>query len=274
MRRFNFCLLLFCLGLFSACSGMLYFPSSHVFSDPAQMGYPKKDLTIDVGDNETLSAWYFSAHKKPVTNLVIFFHGNAENMTSHWATTRFLLDENIDVIVFDYRGYGKSSGSPSPEKTVQDGIAVVRWAQLKFPKLKITLFGQSLGGAVCLRTAWELRNEVKFKQIVVESTFLSYKKAGQRVLAKPWITWPFQWLSFLFLSDTWAPKERIKDLSPTPIFVIHGTADQTIDYDLGQMVFETALQPKEFWSVDGAGHTQSLWLKDDSTRKKFLSLFK
>ena len=109
------------------------------------------------------------------------------------------------------------------------------------------------------RSLVELKKEVPVRLVVIDSSFISYRDAGQGVLSHAWVTWLFQPLAQVLLSDRWAPEKRVAELAPTPLVVMHGNRDQVIDYDLGEDLFKAAGEPKEFWRVEGGRHIDAFW---------------
>lgn len=244
----------------SGCSSLLYYPTKERLSDPARFRHKPQDVFFQTEDGLKLHGWYFKTPKRPAKATVLFFHGNAQNLTSHFLALYWMLDQGFDYFIFDYRGYGESEGEPSPEGTIKDGKAAVAWiAQNKDPGTQLVIFAQSLGGAVGLRVACEMKDAVPYKAVIVDSTFPSYKKVARKALNKVWITWPFQWVTYLVLSDRYAPKSCIRDIAPRPLLVVHGTADRTVDFSLGEEVYELARDPKEFWRIEGGHHTDFLF---------------
>lgn len=253
----------------SGCSGLLYFPSRQLHYDPARLQLKPEEVFFPSANGAKLFGWYFKNRagvKARAT--VVFFHGNAENLSSHYLNSVWLLDHPYDLFVFDYQGYGRSEGSPSPEKTVRDGIAALDWVRARAPGRPIVVFGQSLGGAVALRSVIESPAQVKF--LAVDSTFPSYRSMGRQVLSRSWITWPLQWLGWLVMSDTWAPAGRIAEISPIPLLVIHGEMDQVVEIKMGERIFAEAGEPKEFWRIPSGGHTDIFAIQDPGYKKKFL----
>ena len=168
-----------CLAL-TGCSSLLYHPTHHQYFDPLKLGLKPDVVTFASEDGVRLSGWYFQNrdHKLPKA-LVVFFHGNAENMTSHYTTLVFLLAHEIDFFIFDYRGYGLSEGHPTPRGTVDDGIAALRWARFHITdvlrkEVPIVVFGQSLGGAIALKSVIEAKDRIPIGEVIVDSTFSSY----------------------------------------------------------------------------------------------------
>lgn len=265
----KFSVLIVVLGLSCGCSSMLYQPHNKQIYDPTRIGHSPSEVVIKTEDNEQIYAWYFKA-KKP-KGLILHFHGNAENLSSHFASLEWVVEQGYSFLIFDYRGYWKSTGVTSPFGTIKDGRAVLKWGAQESDQLKVPLvvFGQSLGGAVALRSVIESKKDVQPDLVIVESTFSSYKKAASSVIGNTWL-WPFKWLSYLVMDDEWAPKGHLDQLSPIPLVVMHGTKDQVIDYELGESVFEQSRSPKEFWSVKDGLHINSFWMHKHKWKKKFL----
>lgn len=259
------------LFLFSfwGCSSLLYHPRHQLFHDPAKLNLKPQDVEFSSDDGTLLHGWYFEG-KQPSRGLIVFFHGNGENITSHYLTLLFVLEHGFDFFIFDYQGYGKSDGFASPSGTIADGKAALRRAYQIRPDLPLIVYGQSLGGAVAIRSVYEMKKELPIRLLIVDSTFSSYQDVARDVLAKGWLGWPFQWLPYIVLSDRYAPEDMIGEIHPIPLVVIHGTNDQIINYRFGERVFALAKDPKEFWTVEGGYHIDSLWRKEGNIKQKFL----
>src|SRR5262249_1447782 len=138
------------------------------------------DYFVPTADGENLHVWRFEPEKPAAKRAVwVQFHGNAENQTSHFANLFPAVQNGYDLVTFDYRGYGQSTGIPSPAGTVEDGKTILRWVKKNYPDLPIVVFGQSLGGAIAMRTLEDLGNEVPIQFLVLDSTFGSYRAAGR-----------------------------------------------------------------------------------------------
>lgn len=262
------------LGTASACSSLLYYPDNTSYVKREKVPSAVEDIWIPVGpaaEGEKIHGWYFHSKKtKSPRAVIVFFHGNGENLTSHFQALYWLVDHEFDFMVFDYRGYGESSGTPSPENTVEDGKAVLRFMKQKASGSRLVVFGQSLGGAVALRVAGELRGEIPMSMVAVDSTFHSYQAVAKKVLASNFLTWLLQPFATLALSDEFAPEHFIANISPVPLLVIHGTEDETVAFELGQKVFELGKEPKEFWAVPGGTHIDAFIRKEGGYRARFL----
>lgn len=248
----------------AGCSSLLYHPSDREYFSAKDFGLRVEDLQLG-----PLHAWHVRAGQERPHGLVVFFHGNAENLTSHFSTLAWLPAEGFEYLIFDYRGYGKSAGKPTPERTVEDGRRVLEWAMKQ--DLPLVLFGQSLGGAVLLRSlqeaeaGWNEKQRSKVRLVAIEASFSSYTNAGQSVLAQSWVTWPFQWLSNILLSDRHAPKSEGDSLSWAGQYswlVIHGSEDRTIEPRLGRELFDSLPDPKRWILTPGGGHISAFWIHD------------
>lgn len=253
------------------CSSLLYYPTryEHVYRN--RMPIKPEDVAFTSEDGTKLHGWYFKAKsEKPKNCSILFFHGNAQNLSTHFFALYSAPNRGYDYFIFDYRGYGHSDElAPSPETTVRDGKAALRWLKARHPERPIVVFGQSLGGAVALRTVIEMKDEIAPKAVYVDSTFSSYRAVGRNVLSKSWITWLFQPLAYLLLRDRWAPERELDRLPPIPLVVIHGDKDPTVDYSMGERLFAKASEPKEFWRIPGGQHTDFMWRDGGAHAEKF-----
>lgn len=239
------------------CTSKLYHPDSVYRIIPTQFKQkaPQEVLFYNKS-GVALTGWYFKSGPRP-KGQILFFHGNSQNMTTHFATLHWVIEKGYDLFIFDYQGYGKSAGKPSPKGTLLDGEAALRWLYEKNPKVPIIVFGQSLGGAIAMRTVIEVRHQnppIPIAAVVVDSTFLSYKSAAASVLSHHWQTWLFQPFAYLLMSDHYAPKSRVKEIAPTPLLIFHGDQDKVISYNRGQKIYKKAGEPKTFITTPGGRH--------------------
>jgi len=254
----------------SGCGSLLYAPNNALYADPKQVQMAYEEVIFQSEDSK-LHGWYFSqtAFAKP-RGMVLFFHGNGQNRSSHFLALRWLIEKGYDYFIFDYRGYADSEGKATAEHTVKDGVAALDYLLKRNPELPLGIFAQSLGGAVAMRSVVEYKKEYgnfpdPLKVMILDSTFLSYRRAAAGVLSKHAITFLFQPFSLL-VSDEWAPIS-VKDQFPRiPVAVLHGTNDQLIDEDLGKEVFDAFQGPKEFKEVTGGTHISAMFEASDEYR--------
>lgn len=254
----------------SGCSGLLYYPSRHLHFDPAQFQLKPEEVHFTSADGTKLFGWLFRAGQARPKGVFILYHGNAENLSSHYLNMIWVLKEGYDLFAFDYRGYGRSEGSPSPEGTVRDGEAALRWLHARYPKTPLVIMGQSLGGAIALRNAVDLKAEIPFKAVVLEGAFASYRGIARDVLTRSWISWPFQWLGWLVMSDRYSADGEIGKISPVPLLVMHAEGDGVVPLKFGEKIFWQAGEPRTLWKIPGDGHTDVFYRHGAVYQQKLL----
>jgi hypothetical protein len=271
MKIMRLGLLISLASLLTACSSFLYYPSRIKYVKPESLKYPPEELTFYQDDqkNEKLVAWHFKTPGK-AKGIFLIFHGNAQNVSTHFWTLYWALDKGYDIFIFDYPGYGGSKGEPTPMNTLDSGRRAIEYVQNKWPDEKIMIMGQSLGGAIALRAVADLENRKNICAFVADSTFTSYTKVGQTALAHTWLTWPFQWLPYLVLSNRFSPKGKIDKISPIPLLVVHRKDDPIVASSLGRQVFDEAKEPKQLAILEGNGHTDEFIGADRVENQKML----
>ena len=255
-------LFLFNLLFLTSCNHLLYPAERQAFVEQKSIRPIPQDIYIPVLKNDKnsfLHAWYFSANSKIKKGLVVHFHGNGQNLTTHFLFMNWIIEYGYDYLIFDYRGYGASSDEQATQlKTVQDGEAIFNYLHENYQGVPIIAFGQSLGSNVLVRTLQEL-NQKGFKEllpsvVVLESSFLSYQQAGSSVLGQKWFLYPLKPLVYLALSDEWSAANLIKFTPEIPALFFHGNKDSIIDYKLGKKNYELWPGEKIFITQEEGGH--------------------
>jgi uncharacterized protein len=155
-----------------ALNSMRYFPERRVTSTPADVGLDYGELEIETEDGERLHGWLVRAFA-PTRGHVLLCHGNAGNVGDRVVHAALLSEAGFDVLLFDYRGYRRSTGSPSEEGTYRDARAARAVLGDRAPGLYV---GESLGGAVALALACEAPPA----GLVLQSTFTSVRDMARR----------------------------------------------------------------------------------------------
>jgi alpha-beta hydrolase superfamily lysophospholipase len=253
-----------------SCTSLLYYPSNALYVDLNKLKNKPEEVKTILDDGLEIMGWYFHTPKKPAKAVVLFFHGNAENRSTHFWTLYWLLDHGYDLTIFDYPGYGQSDGDPSPESTVKMAAHVIKRIKARNPKLPLVVYGQSLGGAIAQRAVWEIRDELKPDMLIIDGSFNSYRSIARRMLAKHFMTWLFQPIGWLVMNDKWAPGNKIGELKGVPVIVIHSKTDQVIPYDQGVKIFEAAAEPKQLWLRETGVHIHTYSGKEGEKFKEKL----
>lgn len=266
-------LILLAAALSMGCTNVFLQPDSVLRYLPDQKEGAWQDVRFKSADGTELLGLWFSAKKTPSKGVIVHFHGNAENMTSHYLSVYWLAAEGYDVFVFDYRGYGGSKGKKSLAGAIEDGAAALRVARGRAggAAQRLIVLGQSLGGALAL-AALERDGGEGVRGVILDSTFASYRKVARLKLGGFWLTWPLQYpLSALLISDRWAPQRLILRRKPVPLLVMHATGDPVVPYAQGRRLFDLAPAPKEFWKLESEGHTEALYVLASKYRPPLLA---
>ncbi len=251
-----------CAVLLSGCTHLLYPADRSPFVIQEKIRPIPNDVYVPVGtENSFLHAWHFPAQTKS-KGLVIHFHGNGQNLTTHFLFFKWLADHGYDYLIFDYRGYGASSDKEASQaKTVEDGQAIFKYANDNFPNLKVIAIGQSLGSNVLVRTLQELNEKKLFKYlpklVVLDSSFLSYQQAARSVLSQRWFLYLLKPFTYLAISDQWSAKNKLALTPNIPALFFHGTDDPLVNYELGKKNFDLWPGPKVFLTQPGGSHTSA-----------------
>jgi fermentation-respiration switch protein FrsA (DUF1100 family) len=198
-------------------------------------------------------------------------HGNAENLSTHVNSVLWLIKEGFNLFIFDYRGYGRSQGSPSIKGVHVDAEAALEslLSRPDMDKEQIIVLGQSIGGAIAVYTVANTPYKDRISVLVIDSAFSSYRLIAREKLAQVFITWPFQYPLSLFFNDDYSPIKWIKKVSPVPVLIIHGEKDPVVPEHHGQMLYDAALPPKDFWKTSAPGHVRSF--ADEEVREKLVA---
>lgn len=219
--------------------GLIYFPDRTVRVTPSDMGLTYEDLELTTADGERIHAWHIPA-ADPQAPWLLFCHGNAGNLSNRVERAMVLNRMGVNLLLFDYRGYGRSSGVPSEAGLTRDAQACWNWIRERTGPERIVVMGESLGGGVASALAAENRPA----GLILESTFTSAVDLGAELY--PWL--PVRMLS----RNRFDTRSRLPRVG-CPVLVLHSPEDETIPYAHGRALFEAASEPKQFADLVG-GH--------------------
>ncbi|MEK6556313.1 MAG: alpha/beta hydrolase [Bdellovibrionota bacterium] len=296
----------------SGCGHLFYYPDRVLYFDPKKHKLEYQEVHFKSLDGTEIVGWYFKAQPwvpgkavsskvvgSKATNLkakdsvvkptlqnrwpaqrarknrtVIHFHGNAQNVSSHFSQLYWMTQFGYDYFILDYRGYGGSRGEPKHKGVQEDVVASIEYIlgggpTGEVPK-QVILYGQSLGGASLLGAFDNIKDKSKIEAVIVEGAFSSYQRIARRKMSSWWLSWPFQWLPYLVLSDRYSGDKNIEKISPIPLLVIHGKADKIVEPNEGQDIFKRGQEPKQLWMIDGADHLQSYFVEQGAYQDKLI----
>ncbi len=222
-------------------------PSPVLQTTPDRLGMPFEELRIPVESGGELYAWWIPAEKIGA-HTVMYLHGNFGNIGHNLDHTRRLHDMGYNVLLPDYRGYGRSSnGQPTEARVYEDAEAA--WQYLLkargVPPQRAFIYGHSLGGAIAIDLA------VKHPEaagLIVESTFTSMQAMGEL---------KYDYLPVgLLLNQRFDSLQKIPGLK-IPVLLIHGTWDEKVPVAMARQLYDAAPQPKQLLLIEGGEHSNS-----------------
>ncbi|MDD2236114.1 MAG: alpha/beta fold hydrolase [Kiritimatiellae bacterium] len=227
----------------------LYHPHRRIEQTPAEAGLNFEEITLVTADDCRLNAWWLPNPEACVT--VLMCHGNTGNMGDCLPRIADLHAMGAHVLLFDYRGYGKSRGLPTERGLCRDAAAAYEWLRTtqydNAEQPPIILFGHSLGGAVAVKTAVDK----PVAGLILESTFTSIREIAL-------VLYPFipPW-AVRFINQRFDSLSRIASVQ-APILIAAASEDTLVPEAMGRRLFEHAREPKQFCELSG-DHITSGW---------------
>lgn len=235
----------FLLLVYLGQPSMIYYPNipgKDLQATPGEAGLDFEEVQLQTRDGVELHGWYLPATDPEA--VLLFLHGNAGNISHRLDSLRIFNALGLSVLIFDYRGYGRSEGRPSEEGTYRDAEAA--WSYLVEERgwraEQIVVFGRSLGAAI----AAQLSGKNSPRGLILESAFTSVPDFAAEIY--PYL--PVRLLS-RYHYDTLKHLRRVS----CPVLVIHSPDDEIIPFRHGRAVFRAADEPKTFLQISG-GHNE------------------
>ena len=213
-------------------------PGRALDASPGDIGLDYNDVSLTTSDNERLHGWYIPA--EPSKGVLLFFHGNAGNISHRLDSIRTFHELGLDTLIIDYRGYGQSTGKASEQGTYLDAQAA--WDYLVdthgIPADRIIVFGRSLGGAI---GTW-LGVQNTPAAVIIESSFSSGVDIARRL-------YPF--LPVHLITRLQYPVADYASQLNCPVLVVHSRHDEIIPFTMGQAIYAAVKQEKKFLELRG-----------------------
>ena len=250
LRRLRRWAVLLCITYVGIVVVFLFLERRLVFvPTPASQEWLKPDdprtqeVSFPSGDGNTIHAWWIPP-ESPQRGAILFAHGNGGNLT-HRGKVASALRESLGagVLMFDYPGYGKCTGTPTEEGCYASAEAAYKWLtdEQKVAPERVILYGESLGGG----PAVEMATRHEHRALVLVFPFASLPAAAK--------------FHYPFLPVHTLMRTRFDNLSKIgnckrPVFIVHGTDDRVIPFGQSEQLFAAANEPKELLRLDGKGH--------------------
>jgi pimeloyl-ACP methyl ester carboxylesterase len=241
----NFVVILF--GLYVMIGSALYFFQEKILFLPTTLeqdyqyesDYSFEELFLITDDDVTINALHFKVNNPK--GVILYFHGNASDLSRWGKVTEYFVAKQYDVLVMDYRTYGKSTGTLSEEAFYKDAQYCYDYLLKEYSETEITLYGRSLGTGI----ASYIASGNQPKQLILETPYYSILDVAEHRFPM----FPLEKLlkyhfpTFQFLSKT-----------TCPITIIHGTEDSVVPYNSGQKLLELGLDKLKFITIEGGNH--------------------
>ncbi len=235
-----------CLLVFVFQARLVYFPDRSRGPGPDALGLDFEELELTASDGVRLHGWFLPAQEP--RGALLFCHGNAGNVSHRLFAARVFHDMRVAVLLFDYRGYGRSEGSPSEEGTYRDAEAAYDFLRGRgFEPGRIALYGESLGGAVAI----ELARRRHVACALIESAFTSVPDLGAEL---------YRWLPVRPLARIRYDNARKIGALGIPLLLVHSPQDEIVPFAHAERLFEGAGEPKELVRTEG-GHNDGGFLR-------------
>lgn len=223
-------------------SHLVYFPTRELIADPSAIGVSYEEVGIETQDGLRLHGWFIPAREARAT--LLFLHGNAGNISHRLDSLRIFHGLGLEVLIVDYRGYGRSEGRPSEEGTYHDARAAWRYLvdERGVAPERIVLFGRSIGAAIATALAVERRPGA----LILESGFTSIPDLAGDLY--PWL--PARWLARLHY-DT---RARLPEIA-APALIVHSRDDEIIRFAHAEALYAAAREPKALLVLRGTHNT-------------------
>ncbi len=250
------------LGGKAAGNELFYFPTHDEPATPETWGYKYETFDFKSTDGTPLHGWFIPTKAKVPKGTVVFSHGNAGSMGYHLGFVTWFAEASYNVIMYDYRGFGKSGGTVDRRGMINDVKAAFNYtfSRKDIDPSKVVSFGHSLGGAQSVTALGE--SPVKgLRAIIIDGTFASYQAMASVFGGQ---------LGASLVTDELSPKDYVKKLSPVPLLVVHGTRDEVVPVSQGLQLYQAALQPKTLFEVKEGRHGTALSNDRGAYRKKVI----
>lgn len=239
----------------TACSSVFFYPQEKLVATPKSFNLEYQDIWFQSADGVKLHAWHVPA-KGTKRGTIVHFHGNAENMSTHFFSVYWLPQHGYDVLTFDYRGFGSSEGNARFPGVLDDGLAVLELAEsfVTPDSPCLFIFGQSIGGVIALLALDQVRPTPQVTALILDSAFSDFLQIIRESIPQHWLMAPVRPLLPLFVPDVAKPVRAIARLGGLPVLIFHGSDDAVVRYHHAEALYRAAREPKQLWEVPMGQH--------------------
>lgn len=222
----------------TSVSALFFYPQSVLISTPKDSaGLEYEDVWLKTEDGTKLNAWWIPAQgDKPDSNIMLLYvHGNAENISSHSHSIYWLPTSGVSVLALDYRGFGASEGKAVMPAMLQDLEAAALWMKQQHPEKELMILGQSIGTVMAINFTAQAADKYQIKALILDAPFTGFATAARSAMSKNivgWFIWPFT----VLIPNQWDSIKHIEKID-LPVFVMHSPNDQVVPYQHGKKLY-------------------------------------
>ena len=242
---------------------LFYFPTKTAPDTPKTHGQAYEDVSFKSQDGTKLHGWFMNPAKGvKVKGTIVYSHGNAGSVGYHLPFVLWMIENGYQVLLYDYRGFGKSEGTIERKGLVEDVHAAFDYVKTRkdVDAKRLISFGHSLGGAKSLAALGQ-KMIPGVRGVVSFAGFASYQDMARHFAGD---------MGVKLVSDDLSARDLVEKIAPIPVLIIHGTADGTVPFSQGELLFKKAKEPKTFFKIKEGNHAQALSMNNQEYRKKIL----
>ena len=248
--------LLICIGYYLFQEKIIFHPEKIPQNFQYQYPVPFEEHFLKTDDGVSINMVHCKIENPK--GVVLYFHGNAAHLYELGFVAEELTSLGYDVLLMDYRSYGKSTGKLNEENLHKDAKMCYDWLLNKYEANQITIFGRSIGTGV----ATKLASTVTHQKLVLESPYFSVVDLGQYYT--PYLPYP------LLVRYPLKSGEHIQKVK-APVFIIHGKTDKIVPFASGKKLAEATPNLGKFYELEYAGHNDLVQF--DSYHKALADVF-
>ncbi|MEG5266712.1 alpha/beta hydrolase [Pseudomonas sp. JDS28PS106] len=244
----------------TGCSSMLFYPEPGLPFTPDKAKLQYRGVQLAAADGTRLHGWWLPAKAGvPVKGTVLHLHGNGGNLSWHLGGSWWLPEQGYQVLMLDYRGYGRSEGKPSLPAIYQDIQAAFDWLD-NAPEVQgkpLVVLGQSIGGALAVHYLAEHPERRKgIEALILDGAPASYRDVARHTLGTSWLTWPLKTPLSWLIPDGDSAVQGLSQLQGTPMLIFQSMDDTLVPLGNGIRLYQAAPPPRVLQLTRG-GHVQT-----------------
>ncbi len=247
----------------SGCASLtaLYFHPQEVWiQTPDRFDIDYEDVWLKADDGIELHAWLLKpdpADKPAVEKdkVILFLHGNAENISTHSRSVFWLVDEGYTVLALDYRGFGASQGRAILPDILMDAKAAAEWLRANYPDQALVVIGQSMGAALAVNFVADYGESYEVSQLVIEAPFAGFRSVAREMLQRSIVGTIVSPLVYLVPSE-WDPIDRAPEIS-VPVMQLHSRMDDVVPISEGEALFQALPETQRCFVASQGPHIAS-----------------